>query len=160
MDLAGHFHQQLEYNAWANREVAVALTAAGDQSAASVRLLAHIIGAEHVWLARLKGFTPPLAVWPELSIDQCEKQIAELHDSFTDYFRSALPAAFEGVVSYKNSKGETWSSRVDDIVTHLFLHSAYHRGQIALQMRHAGLTPPYTDFIHGVRQKLFSGTKA
>jgi uncharacterized damage-inducible protein DinB len=32
------------------------------------------------------------------------------------------------------------------------LHSAYHRGQIAFQMRQTGHAPAYTDFIHGVRQ--------
>jgi uncharacterized damage-inducible protein DinB len=32
------------------------------------------------------------------------------------------------------------------------MHSAYHRGQAALEMRAAGIQPAYTDFIHGVRQ--------
>ena len=35
---------------------------------------------------------------------------------------------------------------------HVLMHSAYHRGQIAADMRAAGLTPAYTDFIHSVRQ--------
>jgi len=34
----------------------------------------------------------------------------------------------------------------------VLMHSAYHRGQVALEMRSAGLQPAYTDFIHGVRQ--------
>jgi uncharacterized damage-inducible protein DinB len=41
---------------------------------------------------------------------------------------------------------------VEDILTHVLLHSAYHRGQIASQTRAAGGTPAYTDFIHAVRQ--------
>jgi uncharacterized damage-inducible protein DinB len=32
------------------------------------------------------------------------------------------------------------------------MHSAYHRGQIAADMRAAGFEPVYTDFIHAVRQ--------
>jgi uncharacterized damage-inducible protein DinB len=39
-------------------------------------------------------------------------------------------------------------------LTHVLLHSAYHRGQIASQMRGNGQTPAYTDFIHAVRQGL------
>jgi uncharacterized damage-inducible protein DinB len=35
---------------------------------------------------------------------------------------------------------------------HVLLHSVYHRGQIALQMRSSGAEPAYTDFIHSVRQ--------
>jgi len=44
------------------------------------------------------------------------------------------------------------ASRVEDILTHVLFHSAYHRGQIALQMRASALEPAYTDFIHAVRQ--------
>ena len=55
-------------------------------------------------------------------------------------------------MSYRNSQGETWSSRKDDILMHVVMHSAYHRGQIAADMRIAGLVPAYTDFIHSVRQ--------
>jgi uncharacterized damage-inducible protein DinB len=35
---------------------------------------------------------------------------------------------------------------------HVIMHSAYHRGQIAAEVRAAGLTPAYTDFIQSVRQ--------
>ena len=38
-----------------------------------------------------------------------------------------------------------------DILTHVTMHSAYHRGQIAADVRVAGFTPAYTDFIHAVR---------
>jgi len=53
-----------------------------------------------------------------------------------------------------NSKGETWSSQVNDVLLHVITHSAYHRGQIASDMRAAGLTPAYTDFIHAIRQEI------
>jgi uncharacterized damage-inducible protein DinB len=55
-------------------------------------------------------------------------------------------------VAYTNSKGEEWTSGVEDILTHVTIHSAYHRGQIASDLRAAGHTPAYTDFIHAVRQ--------
>jgi uncharacterized damage-inducible protein DinB len=55
-------------------------------------------------------------------------------------------------VDYQNSKGENWKSRIDDILMHVITHSAYHRGQIAADMRSAGMNPAYTDFIHSVRQ--------
>jgi uncharacterized damage-inducible protein DinB len=43
---------------------------------------------------------------------------------------------------------------VDDVLTHVILHSAYHRGQIASAVRAGGETPAYTDLIHAVRQGL------
>jgi uncharacterized damage-inducible protein DinB len=67
---------------------------------------------------------------------------------------SSSEEALQQKIEYRNSKGEPWSSRIEDIILHLTMHSAYHRGQIALEMRKAGLTPAYTDFIHAVRQGL------
>jgi len=52
----------------------------------------------------------------------------------------------------KQAKGEPWTSSVQDVLTHVVMHSAYHRGQIASLMRAGGSTPAYTDFIHAVRQ--------
>ena len=57
-------------------------------------------------------------------------------------------------ITYKNSKGEAWTSAVEDILVHVTTHSAYHRGQIAADLRAAGIQPPYTDYIHAVRQGL------
>jgi uncharacterized damage-inducible protein DinB len=50
-----------------------------------------------------------------------------------------------------NSKGEPWRSAVGDVLDHVLLHGAYHRGQIASDLRAAGCEPAYTDFIHAVR---------
>ena len=69
-----------------------------------------------------------------------------------NYLTQLSPAGFDEKIEYRNSKGEAWSSRVEDVLTHVLLHSAYHRGQVALEMRSAGIGPAYTDFIHAVRQ--------
>ena len=55
-------------------------------------------------------------------------------------------------LAYKNSKGESFTSQKQDVLLHVVMHSAYHRGQIAADMRAAGFTPAYTDFVHAVRQ--------
>ena len=61
---------------------------------------------------------------------------------------------WSGFGSYTNSKGELWENRVLDVLSHVLLHSAYHRGQIALEIRRSGSAPAYTDYIHAVRQGL------
>jgi uncharacterized damage-inducible protein DinB len=72
---------------------------------------------------------------------------------FTTQLGTQLPSgSLNDQVEYRNSKGQAWSSRVEDVLTHVLFHSAYHRGQIALQMRASGMEPAYTDFIHAVRQ--------
>ena len=85
---------------------------------------------------------------------KAEAQSAETSRLWRDYLDGLLAADLSRAVSYKNSKGEVYTSAVEDILTHVLLHSAYHRGQIASHMRANGQTPAYTDFIHGVRQGL------
>ena len=41
-----------------------------------------------------------------------------------------------------------------DVLTHVVTDSAYHRGQVASELRAGGFEPAYTDFIHAVRQGL------
>ena len=148
------FHQLFRYDEWANDEVLVAFRNAGSPPVRSVQLLAHILGTEYVWFARIKAEKSPLAVWPELNMAQCEQHAKELGQIWSNYVDSLAEAEFERSVVYQNSKGETWSNSVEDILMHVVMHSAYHRGQIASDMRAAGQVPAYTDFIHGVRQKM------
>jgi uncharacterized damage-inducible protein DinB len=117
--------------------------------------MAHIIAAEHVWLARLLQREAPFPVWPDLGIDRCEDEAKLLQPAWERYLSQGGAEALDARTSYKNSKGEAWNSLVRDVLTHVFLHSTYHRGQIAADMRAAGHEPAYTDFIHGVRQGCF-----
>ena len=40
---------------------------------------------------------------------------------------------------------------MEDVLLHVVMHSVYHRGQAAADVRANGGTPAYTDFIHAVR---------
>ena len=40
---------------------------------------------------------------------------------------------------------------MEDVLLHVVMHSVYHRGQIATEVRAAGHTPAYTDYIQAVR---------
>jgi uncharacterized damage-inducible protein DinB len=154
VELVEHFRRLFAADAWANRETLSSLDRIAAPPAASVRLLAHIFSAEHLWHARLTGTVPQHAVWPELSLAELGPRLREMESVWDAYIKANLPAQFGRTVSYKNSKGEPWNSAPEDILTHVALHSAHHRGQIALQLRQDGVSPPYTDFIHGVRQGL------
>jgi len=153
MDLLEHLRRQFAYDTWANREVLATLKASA-QPTRSRQLLAHILSAERLWLERIRKQPQSLSVWPEVSFEQCEAQIAELAGLWREFFGQLPPAGLLDEVTYKNSKGEPWTSTVEDILTHVLLHSAYHRGQIASQVRTDGEQPAYTDYIHAVRQGL------
>jgi uncharacterized damage-inducible protein DinB len=154
MELIEHLRRQFAYDAWANREVLARLSASARPTARPLQLLAHILSAERLWLERIRKQPQSRPVWPDFSLDDCEAQINELALLWREFFRHLSPAGLSEKVTYKNSKGEPWTSSVEDILTHVALHSAYHRGQIASQVRAGGEQPAHTDFIQAARQGL------
>jgi len=154
MELLEYLRRQFSYDEWANREVLAGLKSSPDPPARPRQLLAHILSAERLWLERIRQQPQSLPVWPDFTLDQCEAQIADLARLWREFLGDLPPAGLLKTVVYKNSKGEPWTSTVEDILTHVVLHSAYHRGQIASQVRAGGQQPAYTDFIHAVRQGL------
>jgi len=152
MNPVDHFARLFDYDAWANREVLAGLRVAPAAPARPLKFIAHILSSERLWLERLEGQKQSLPVWPEFAVEECENQAAELPRLWKNYLTASSEAKLAESVNYQNSKGENWNSRKDDILMHVVTHSAYHRGQIAADMRSAGLTPAYTDFVHAIRQ--------
>jgi len=156
VDLLEHLRRQFSYDGWANNQVLTVILGVGPgpQATRPLQLLAHILSAERLWLERIRRQPQSLPVWPEFNPDQCAAQRDELTQLWREYFARLSSSALSEKVIYKNSKGEAWSNTVHDVLTHVALHSAYHRGQIASLMRAGGHAPAYTDFIHAVRQGL------
>ena len=152
MDAIAHYTRLFAYDAWANQEVLANLRAAQTPSLRALKYVAHILAAERLWLERLEQREEKHRVWPEFTLDECQEQMAELAQLWKNYLAASSETDLAQSIQYKNSKGESWSSRKDDVLMHVIMHSAYHRGQIAADVRAAGLTPAYTDFIHSVRQ--------
>jgi uncharacterized damage-inducible protein DinB len=151
MNLLDHFRRMFSYDDWANRESLASLRKNESASHFAFKVMSHIIATERVWLARLESRPDPV-VWPEWTLDETDRQRAENAGQWQQYLDALTPAKLEEEISYRNTKGESFRSMVQDVITHVLMHSAYHRGQIASDLRSSGGTPPYTDFIHAVRQ--------
>jgi uncharacterized damage-inducible protein DinB len=147
-----NFTRLLRYDAWANAETLASVRRSSSPKA--LRWMAHIIGAEFVWFGRLTATPSPLEVWPNLDADACEVRLAELARVWPRYLAEVGAEGLSGEIGYRNTKGEVWTSTVGDVLTHVVIHSGYHRGQIAAEIRSEGAPPAYTDFIHAARQGL------
>ncbi len=151
------FLRMFAYDHWANRECLTAIRAAGTASPDAVKRVAHILAAQKLWLDRILKRPQSLPVWPSVTIEDCMALADEMAAAWKHYLtrieNQFAPGTLDDTIEYSNTKGEVWSSCVEDILLHVLFHSAYHRGQIALQMRAAGMEPAYTDFIHAVRQE-------
>lgn len=149
-----HLQRLFIYDDWANRAVAAALEALPAPPPRSLKYMSHIVAAERLWLERLRVEKQTYPVWPDFTLEHCKLEIRGLREQWKSYLASLKEDGLSRALTYRNSKGESWSNSKEDILVHVLMHSAYHRGQIATDMRTAGFTPAYTDFIHGVRQGL------
>jgi uncharacterized damage-inducible protein DinB len=136
--------------AWADERVLGSLRQPA-VSQRAVDLYAHVLGAEHVWLARLEQRTPAVTVWPPLTVDECERLARDNRGAFRAYVDRLTSGDLGRTVRYRNSAGQEFDSAVEDILVHVAMHGSYHRGQIALLVRDGGAEPQPTDFIAFVR---------
>jgi len=134
--------------AWADDRALDALRNAPTVQPA-LSLLAHVLGAERVWLTRLDGFPAEQvpSAWPTLTLDQCSALAHEVHQRFHEYLALLDDMALSATVHYRTSTGQEFDSAVRDILLHVALHGSYHRGQIATHLRGADATPVATDYI-------------
>jgi uncharacterized damage-inducible protein DinB len=142
-----NYERLFHYDDWANREEVALLRGIGAQQAA-VRLLSHIIAAQWLWIARIRNEKAKMAVWPDLTLDLCASELDPLRGAWTNILQHV---EVDSTIDYRNSKGEPWTSSVDDVLMHVVMHGAYHRGQIATVVRQVGQSPAYTDYIQARR---------
>lgn len=152
MSTQQYLRHLLAYDQWANREVMSFIERAVSPPSRSVRRLAHIVAAENLWLDRVEGRAPTVLVWPDNDVEAAKRELQTLQSRWHSFLEGLTDGALLSSIEYKNSKGEPWNSKVEDILIHVAMHSAHHRGQIAADFRDRGLEPPYTDYIHAVRQ--------
>lgn len=150
-DLKDHFSRLVDHLEWADQRAFTSLRSAANPPAKALETYAHVLGSEHVWLSRLYGTPPRIAVWPNLTLDECEPLAAENASQFRKVVDGLTENALERGITYRNSAGDQYTSTLEDILTHVFMHGSYHRGQIASLVRAAAGTPSPTDFIFYTR---------
>ena len=136
------------YHAWATARLADALPDVQGEAACSP--LAHALTADRVWLLRLRGEpTDGIDLWPVLDASACRSLARRNADAYDD-----LLDDLDGdgaAIRYANSTGTLYETPVADVLDHVLLHGAHHRGQTSRALREAGISPPPVDFIAWVR---------
>ncbi|MCH4823472.1 damage-inducible protein DinB [Gramella lutea] len=111
----------------------------------AIELLSHILNAQKIWNERLKGNSDIIKVWEVQKADKLETFEKENFQETLDILEKE---DLERIVSFKNTKGESYQNVVKDIIFHIVNHSTYHRGQIATELRAQGIDPIVSDFVY------------
>jgi uncharacterized damage-inducible protein DinB len=146
-----HLERLVAHLGWADRATCESLVAAGEPHPAVVELYAHVLAAEHVWLSRIEGTTPAVAVWPAFGLEECDRLARENSARLETLVTGLAEADLVREVTYRNSAGDRFTNTLEDILLHVCLHGAYHRGQIARALREGGALARPTDYIAWAR---------
>jgi uncharacterized damage-inducible protein DinB len=147
-----------EYNYWARDRQLQACAALAPEdftrplggSFPSLRdILAHMLGVERLWLERWRGNPapglPPAAEFPGLAAIEVRWRAVEA--DMRAYLAGLTDADLCRVVSYVNTRGETWTYPLDRMLYHLWNHQSYHRGQVTDRLRQLGAPAVPVDFL-------------
>ena len=140
-----------EHMWWADEREGTALGSLSGPASEVLELYGHIRGAEIIWLDRIEGSAQSAEVWPSGELKDVLRHRLTSKMRYADFLDGLDEADLSTLVSYTNSAGENFKTPVGDILLHVALHGAYHRGQIALVIRRSGGVPAPTDYIAFVR---------
>ena len=119
----------------------------------AVYLMGHIIAARRMWLFRFGVVKENAELFPpETSLAELAAQISEMETLWAQYLNQLNDADLARVFEYQSYEGGRFSNTIEDILTQLFGHSWYHRGQIAALVRAMGAEPAVTDLVFWARQ--------
>ena len=140
--------RRFRHHAWAGSALLGVI--ADHPAPGALRPFAHALAADRVWHHRLTGAPAEgLEFWPILDVAGCRVLLAETTADWTATLGG--PVDLDAGLAYQNSRGEPFESAVADVLDHVLLHAAHHRGQANAALRVSGATPRALDFIFWAR---------
>jgi uncharacterized damage-inducible protein DinB len=148
-----YFIRLFDYDQYANRLLLQSILAAHEPEQ-PVILMAHLLAVQQIWLKRCQHAPAPGgATWPDWKADTFEHIINDNHRQLIDFLTGLQSADFDSSITYQNSRGEEFSSRLVDILGHIINHGTHHRAQVGQQLKFTGVEKlPVTDYILYLRQ--------
>ncbi len=154
-------HGLYEYHWWANRRLfdvaaglggEVAAREAGKQFSFPTlrRMLAHIYGADWVWLQRWIGTSPsptklPGDEIPSLGVLRARWDALEREQRA--FIQGLTVTDLTRVVTYRNTAGREFRLALGPLLQHVANHATHHRSELATMLTVSSVSPPPTDLV-------------
>lgn len=147
------------YKSWANNQLfnMLATVTAADHAAtvhAAIRMLNHIYVVDRIFQAHLQGEPHGYATTntdetPELG--ELQFAVAECDHWFEQYSAGISGAQLSERIAFRFTDGDSGTMTREEMLMHVALHGAYHRGNVGQMIKSISLSPPrdlYTKFLH------------
>lgn len=96
---------------------------------------AHLTGADHGYSSDNMAETPPL--------DELRAAVATTDRWYQDYVRTVTPEALSEPVAFSFTDGDKGCMTRQEMLLHVVLHSAVHRGEVCRILWQLKITPPW-----------------
>ncbi len=151
MNTIEHLRQLYIYNDWANRRIIRSLKEISCDKAQ--KILAHLLVTEREYYERLYGKdSTGFNFWQELSLEECGDLARLTARNYEQLLKRFDEEGLSLRAKYKTSEGIEYENTFRELLTHVLVHSATHRGNIITQMREENLAPPKIDYIIYLRE--------
>lgn len=157
--------QLAAYNVWATQRITdVILSLPEEKQKAEIAssfnnihtTILHIWDAESIWWQRMKlheRFVRP-SDNPKGSTRDVINGLLSQSKLWEGWVSNASELSLDHVFQYYNNKKEPVKMHIYQMISHVFNHSTYHRGQLITMLRQLGVEKlPGTDFVLWVRNK-------
>jgi len=123
--------------------------------------LAHMAGAEWIWLERYNRRSPAKnEAWQLWTAESCgdlatlQERWADVTDRREHFVHQLDESSLEEELHFKLLSGDPSSMRLVDQMQHVVNHATMHRGQVVGMIRQLGFDPPSTDLLFYVRREI------
>ena len=118
-----------------------------------VKLMAHMMAAQQVWINRCKRLPAAGGVlWPDWPAETLSDKITESAAQWIEFLSQQNNEDFDKLISYTDLKGNAWENKLSDILAHVINHGTHHRAQAGQHLILSGVEKlPITDYIFFIR---------
>lgn len=154
---ADTLRMHLDYTTWASArllEAAAKLSPEeltrdfGTADKSVVGTLAHVFAADRIWMARIQGQPPAKFISDaDRDLTLLNREWPALLDVWRQWAGGLTSENITTAASYKDLKGNPYTTPWWQIVLHVVNHGTHHRGQASGFLRAIGHTPPPLDLM-------------
>lgn len=171
MNLTSYVRQMAAYNQWMNERLYAAAATLPDAALAADRkaffgsilgTLNHLVNGDIIWLKRFAAHPAacaalaPVAPLPQPGAlnEPRAATLAELavlrrllDDAILGFADQVRDHDLDTVLSWTNSRGQTWHRQFGGVLQHFFNHQTHHRGQVTTLLSQEGVDVGATDLL-------------
>ncbi len=140
---SSHLHHQISFNQWANQQWIEMIYGRDPADQHLCRLINHIIKGERAWIERIREIEWNKDLW---QIENKDELLALAADN-TAFLKGIDEVRLAQRITVVRLNGQRYEPLIADIVNHIFLHGAHHRGQLAANAAARGLAVPESDYM-------------